>query len=379
MKLTADPSVISLAGGMPGSECFPVDQIRAITEDILASGRAARTLQYGVTTGYNSTREAVRGYIKDIGVDTESIENILIVSGGQQGLDLMCKAFLNKGDVVLVEDPTYLAFLQIVAGYEAVPVGVRSNPDGLDIGDLEAKIKRYKPKLLYVVPNFSNPTGKTYTAQNRQKIAETTAKYGVVIIEDDPYGRLRYEGEDVAPLYTFCGGNCVYVSSFSKVISPGIRLGFCTGPKEIIRKLEIGKQGSDVHSSHMSQLIAEQFITRGLFPTHLNYIKSVYRAKKDVMVAALDKYMPAKFKYEKAQGGLFIWGGFDEAAGIDTVELFPRAVEHKVAYVYGNVFYADGSGRNMLRLNFSQPTCENLEKGVKALGGMFNSAAAYKA
>lgn len=365
MKLTANPEIISLAGGMPGAECFPYSEVEQAIARVMSGTGRERVLQYGTTFGLASTREAIRSYVGTIGIKTDGIENVLIVSGGQQGLDLMCKIFLNKGDTVLVENPTYLAFLQIVASYEADAVGVDSDENGIIIADLEAKIIKHKPKMLYLVPTFSNPTGKTYSEKNRIAIAELSKKYKLIVIEDDPYSRLRYDGTAVPPLYNYCGGNCVYITSFSKVISPGLRVGACVGSAELIRKLEIAKQGQDVHSSHLSQAIVEDFITGGSIYPHIESVISVYRGKKNAMIQAIGKYMPSHFSIDKADGGLFVFGTF--AADIDTVKMFPKAIEKKIAYVYGNVFYADGSGLNTLRLNFSAPSVENIDLGIKSL------------
>lgn len=371
LKITANPEIISFAGGIPGSECFPYDRIEKAAARILSGKDRERVLQYGVTYGLMSAREAVRAYVGTIGIKTGGTGNVIIVSGGQQGLDLMCKVFLNKGDTVLVENPTYLAFLQIAASYEANAVGVDSDENGIVIEDLEAKIIRHKPKLLYLVPTFSNPTGKTYSEKNRIAIAELTKKYNITVVEDDPYSRLRYSGTAVSPLYNYCEDNCVYITSFSKVISPGLRVGACVGSEELIRKLEIAKQGSDVHSSHLSQAIIEDFITSGDIYKHIDSLIPVYKRKKDAMIRAIGAYMPPQFTMDNADGGLFIFGRF--AADIDTVKLFPRATEQKVAYVYGNVFYADGSGLNTMRLNFSAPSPEQIEQGIKSLAEVVKS------
>ncbi len=317
-------------------------------------------------------RKTACDYVKRYGIDGIDIDNVLIVSGGQQTIDLMCKAFVNKGDTVLVEDPTYLASLHILKTYEANAVGVKSGEDGLDLTDLEEKIKKYAPKMLYVVPTFSNPTGRTYSVEKRKAIAEITYKYNVMVLEDDPYSELRFEGERVPSLKSFeVGDNVVYSTSFSKTVAPGLRTGIAVGPKEVIRKLTIGKQAVDVHTSSLSQAILNEYIKRGYVDERLKVMIPVYREKKNAMIEAIKKYMPKEFKYTDPQGGLFIFGEFDKSLGIDCETLFPEICKYKVAYVSGVSFYADGSGRNTIRLNYSNATLEQIDDGIKRMGEFF--------
>lgn len=305
-----------------------------------------------------------------MGIADADLDTTLVISGGQQGIDLMCKTFLNKGDVVLVEDPTYLAVLQILNSYEAKAVGVRATDEGLDLRDLEQKIIQYKPKMLYCVPTFSNPTGKTYTEQNRKEIARLTAKYDVMVLEDDPYSRLRFDGEPVPALKTFdIAGNVVYITSFSKVLSPGLRVGGAIGASEVIRKLAICKQGTDLHTSSLAQAVAAEYLARGLLTPNIEAGLPIYRKRKQAMMQALDAYMPDEFSHTDPMGGLFIWGAFD--ADVDTVKILPEAVEQNVAYIQGQVFYADNGGLNTIRLNFSNAEPEKIERGVKALGTLY--------
>ena len=247
LKLTAQPDMISFAGGLPAAECIPTDKIAEITADVLSGGNALSALQYGVTEGAMPFREELRKFLADGGVKTSSVDELFVVSGGQQGIDLTCKVFLDKGDYVLVENPTYLAFLQIASSYEATPIGVDADENGLCLADLEAKIKKYRPKFLYVVPTFSNPTGRSYSIENRKAIAELAEKYDVMVLEDDPYSRLRYSGESLPPIKSFDrAGKVLYVTSFSKILAPGLRTGVMCGNPEIIKKLVVGKQCADV-------------------------------------------------------------------------------------------------------------------------------------
>lgn len=370
LKLTARHDMISFAGGMPAAECLPCDTIAEIASEILSGKNAASVLQYGQTEGRPELNVELVGYLSSVGI-TADVENIQVVSGGQQGLDLLCKAFINKGDVILVENPTYLAFLQIAKTYEARAIGVDTTADGLDLNDLEIKLKNHRPKLLYVVPTFSNPTGKTYTRENRESIIALCKTYGTVIIEDDPYGRLRYGGELVPTMKQLdkSGETVVYVTSFSKTVAPGLRVALCCGAAEIIRKVSIGKQGADVQNPALCQMVIAEYLKRGYFEKTLEKNIAVYRARRDAFLAALDKYMPKDVKYTRPEGGLFIWAELPEY--MDSAEILPEALEKSVAYIQGNEFFADGSGRNTLRLNFSNSNEARIEAGVKILSELF--------
>lgn len=370
LKLTAQPEMISFAGGLPAAECLPAEEIRLIAADVLSGSGAVGALQYGVSEGFMFFREELRGFLADVGVKTDSTDNLFVVSGGQQGIDLMCKVFLDKGDVVLVENPTYLAFLQIAATYEARVIGVKSDGSGLDLNDLEDKIKRYSPKLIYTVPTFSNPTGRSYSLDNRKGIAALASRYDVMVLEDDPYGRLRFSGQPLPALKSFdTTDNVVYVTSFSKILSPGLRVGVMAGGKEVIRKLVIAKQGTDLHTASLSQLIAFEYLKRGCLKPNIARSLPIYRHRAEAMAAALDKYMPEEFSRTDPEGGLFIWGEF--SVHVDTGKCFADAVKRNVAYVEGSVFYADSNGKNTLRLNYSNADEEKIERGIRALGDMF--------
>ncbi|HEY8419639.1 MAG TPA: PLP-dependent aminotransferase family protein [Clostridia bacterium] len=369
LKLTANPEIISFAGGLPASQCLPVQEVARITQELLSSDDAIKILQYGTTQGTYRLRELCADYVKTFGINNASPEEILIVSGGQQGIDLACRAFLNKGDTVLVESPTYLAFLQIAAAYEVNIIGVNSVADGLDTEDLERKIKQYSPKLIYLVPTFSNPTGKTYPLEKRKQIAQITQKYNVILVEDDPYSKLRFDGEDVPSIKSVGGDNIIFITSFSKIISPGLRIGLAVSSAPIIQQMEKCKQGADVHTSHLSQAIVKEFLKRDLIKNQIEKVKPIYKSKKELMEQALEKYMPQELEFTRPEGGMFIWGEFK--AEINTHALFTKAIERKAAYVYGHVFYPQNQGYNTLRLNFSNATPEQIDRGIKALGDMF--------
>ncbi len=370
-KLLSRPEIVSFAGGLPANEYLPIKEVGEICAEILSSDKARAALQYGTTEGFLDFRQELIKYVAISGVEAKSVSETLVISGGQQAIDLMLKSFVNKGDYVLVEDPTYLAFLQILKSYQGNAVGVKANPDGLDLADLEEKIKKYKPKMLYVVTTFSNPTGKTYSAQNRKEIARITAKYGVMVLEDDPYSKLRFSGSPVPALKSFdtCG-NIVYVTSFSKVLSPGLRCGVAVGDERVIRKMTICKQGTDLHTSNLSQAITHEYLKKGCLMPNIEKSLPVYRMRKAAMMDAIEKYMPAEFKHTDPDGGLFVWGEFD--ADIDTRVYFKQAIEQNVAYIQGAVFYAnEEDGKRTLRLNFSNESPERIENGIKALGGLY--------
>jgi 2-aminoadipate transaminase len=370
-KLLSKPEIISFAGGLPASDALPTQLVgEAAAEIFTDEAEALRCLQYSVTEGYPGFRETIVNLVSDLGITGITPDNVLVTSGGGQGLDLALKAFVNKGDAVLVENPTFLGFLQTAKSYNAVTVGVAADDDGIDLSDLEARLKRHAPKLMYLIPTFSNPTGKTYPIEKRKAVIDLAWRYGAVILEDDPYSRLRFSGEATPPMITLDKhGIVVYVSSFSKTIAPGLRTGFTVGPAEIIRKLTIGKQNVDLHTSSISQLIIKKYIEKGYFLPNITKSIPLYRERKTAMIEAILRYMPPSFKHTDPDGGLFIWGEFD--ASINTTDMFQAAIAANVAYITGGTFFAEGGGANTLRLNYSNESPERIEEGIKRLGQVF--------
>lgn len=369
-KLLSRPEIVSFAGGLPATECLPIAQIKEIANEILGSDDAVKVLQYGTTEGFVPLKTQMIELLKDVDILNADANSTLIISGGQQGIDLMCKTFLNRGDVVLVENPTYLAALQILNSYEAKAVGVNSIGSDIDLEDLEKKIILHRPKFVYLVPTFSNPTGKTYSTNNRKEIARLTAKYGVMVLEDDPYSRIRFEGVGVPAIKSFdVVGNVVHLSSLSKIFAPGMRVGMAVGDVDVIRKMGICKQGTDLHTNSLAQMIAAKYIEKGYLKPNVAASLPIYLQRKAAMVEAIQKYMPEEFKSTNPQGGLFIWGEFK--ASVDTVKILPEAVAKNVAYIQGQVFYADNSGLNTLRLNYSNASLEKIDYGMKALGDLY--------
>ena len=367
LKLTQQPDIISFAGGNPAADTFPSEILAEISREVILRDR--NVLQYGTTEGYMPLREYVADWVKSIGINAKPTD-VLIMSGSQQGLDLLGKAFLDPGDKVVVESPTYLAALQIFKTYQASFSVVRCDANGVDIDELEATIVRDKPKIVYLVPTFQNPTGITLSLERRRQVAELVAKYEVVTIEDDPYGLLRYEGEELPSIKSFDkNGEIVYFGSFSKLVSPGLRVGFAIGSTAIIQKMTIGKQGTDVHTSNLSQVMIHEFCKRGLLMPHIEDIKVKYARKLAIMKEQL-KLFPDNIEWTSPQGGLFIWGELPES--VDATELLQEALKEKVAFVPGASFYAEGGHANTIRLNFSNASEEMIREGMTRLAKVYN-------
>ena len=367
-KVIAQPGMISFAGGNPSLDALPDKQVSELAQYVLAQDGKA-ILQYGATEGYPPFVESLKSYVESqLGV---SIPAVLPVTGSTQAMDLLCKSLLDPGDTVLVENPSFLGNLQCLKLYQANLVTVDSDEDGLIPEDLEQKIRQYHPKLLYTIPTFQNPTGKTLPDSRRKAVADLANRYGMVVAEDDPYRDLRYEGEKVKAIKAYDqNGWVMFLGSFSKTISPGLRIGYIAGDAGIIRKCTIGKQSTDVHSANLNQAIVDQYLRRNLLPDHIRTICKGYGAKMHQMLQLLDQF-PEGVVFTRPQGGLFIWAELPEH--IDTVKLLSKAVERKVAYVPGTYFCADGGHMNTLRLNFSNSTAEQIENGMNILNDLIKN------
>ena len=361
-KVIAQPGMISFAGGNPSPDALPDRTVAELTEFVIRND-GKRILQYGATEGYAPFVESLKTYVEAmLGI---SIPAVLPVTGSTQAMDLLCKALIDPGDTVLVENPSFLGNLQCMKLYQANLVTVQSDENGLITEDLEEKIKQYHPKMLYTIPTFQNPSGKTLPDDRRRKIAKLANQYGVIVAEDDPYRDLRYEGEPLRSIkYYDEGGWIMFLGSFSKIISPGLRVGYIAGDASVIRKCTIGKQSTDVHTANLNQAIVDQFIRRNLLPDHIQAICKGYGAKMRQMLKCLELF-PDDVVYTRPQGGLFIWA--EMPAGIDAVLMLQKAVERKVAYVPGTYFCSDGGHTNTLRLNFSNSTEEQIETGMSIL------------
>jgi 2-aminoadipate transaminase len=381
LKVTEVPGMISFAGGLPSPDCFPAEEIALASERVLAR-EAGRVLQYGPTEGFPPLRDFLLGLMRDrhlpIGLD-----NLLVTNGSQQGLDMIGKLLIDPGDPVLVEDPTYVGALQAFRPYRPRFVALPMDDQGLRIdaleqalGDLAAAGQR--PKFLYTVASFQNPTGVTLSAERRRALIELAGRYDLPVVEDDPYGELRYSGEAPPLLATLdierwgAPRNVLYLSTFSKLLVPGLRVGWSVGPDALLRRMVQLKQGLDLHTSSLAQAIAFETCRDGLLSRQIPKIRQLYHGRRDTMLAALERHMPAGARWTKPEGGMFLWITLPE--GINTAELLGHSLEHQVAFVPGGAFHSNGGGENTMRLNFSFSNPAQIEQGVERLGAMFRAA-----
>jgi 2-aminoadipate transaminase len=373
LKITTLPDVISFAGGLPAPDVFPIEQFRRAA-DVVLTEMGESALQYGTTEGYQPLREMIARNASKYGLQI-SADNVLITTGSQQALDLLGRIFINRGDRILVESPTYLGALQAWNAYGVKYVTIPFDEDGMQTEMLESRL-RTGIKFIYVLPNFQNPTGVTLSRERRKQLVEMADAYGVPIVEDDPYGQLRYEGEHLPPVVVLddemrakevpmYSGNVIYTSTFSKILAPGLRLAWVVAPSEVIKKLVQAKQGCDLNSSTLNQYIAYEVANTPWMKTHIQTIRRVYKERRDVMISALEEYMPEGVSWTKPKGGLFLWVTLPEC--LDTSTIFKTAVEKKVAFVPGESFHALGGGLNTMRLNFSNSKPDLIVEGIKRL------------
>ncbi|MCH5300166.1 MAG: PLP-dependent aminotransferase family protein [Ruminococcus sp.] len=366
-KYAADPEIISLSAGNPSPDAFPCKEIEEISKKIFEENPIS-VLQYSVTEGYTPLREHLKKYLKESQNIGSQNDDILITSGAQQIMDLCSKSLLNEGEVVICEAPSFIGSLNTFRSYNGKLVGVPVEADGMNMEALEKALQENKnTKFIYTIPNYQNPSGVTMSLEKRKKMYELAKKYEVLIIEDNPYGELRYSGEAIPAIKSFDTEDIViYAGSFSKVVAPGIRVAYTVAPKEIISKLVVCKQGSDVHSNIWAQVVCYEYMTKYNFEQHLEDLRNIYSKKAKFCMDLLDKYAP-KIKYHKIDGGLFIWCELPEI--VDMPEFCKTAVLNKVCVVPGNAFLTDENEKcQSFRINFSTPTDEQLEKGIKILG-----------
>ena len=374
LKLTQRPEVISFAGGLPAAELFPIAQFQEACRRVLAEHPTA-ALQYGATEGYAPLREWIAARMARYGI-VAGVDNVLITSGSQQALDLIGKLLVNPGDRLLVEAPSYLGALQAFNAYGAEYVSVPTDHDGLRTDLLEEAL-RSGPKFMYILPNFQNPSGVTLSHERRVELVGLADKYGIPLIEDDPYGQLRFEGGHLPSLLVldrdnlrrddgYHLGNVIYLSTFSKTLAPGLRLGWIVAPPDVIAKLVQLKQGSDLHTSSFTQAVAYEVVHDGFFDQHVRAIRQVYRERRDVMLAALEEFFPSTVTWTHPAGGLFLWVTLPE--GMDAPRLLEAALRENVAFVPGGSFFATGEqGVRHLRLNFSNAQPEQIREGIRRL------------
>lgn len=376
LKVTDQPDMISFGGGFPAAEIFPIDRVRAACDKVLTE-KGRKALQYTTTEGYAPLREWVARDAKKMGINI-SLDNILITTGSQQALDFVGRIFINRGDRVLTESPTYLGAIQAWNAYGPHYVTVDTDEDGMLTDQLEQLVAT-NIKFMYVLPNFQNPMGVTLSHTRRKQIVEIANRHGVPIVEDDPYGKLLFEGEPIPPLCVIdeeyhsnqdgCySGNVIYTSTLSKILAPGLRIGWVIAPPQVNKKMVQAKQGADLQSSTFDQYVAYELVKDEWLNEHIELIKKVYKERRDAMLNAFEKYMPEGTTWTKPAGGLFLWLRLPD--GCDTVKLFPMAVEEKVAYVPGEPFYPNGGPTNTMRMNFSASKPEVIDVGVRRLANI---------
>lgn len=368
LKATADPAIIPLAAGNPAPDAFPVDEVREITADILAT-HPIDALQYGVSEGYQPLREKMAQWMKERENINASADEVLIVSGATQIMDLVTKVLCNEGDTVICEEPSFIGSLNCFRSYGCKLKGVPVEADGMNMEALEEVLKTTpNAKFIYTIPNFQNPSGTTMSLEKRRKMYELAKKYGVIILEDNPYGELRVAGTAVPTLKSMDTEDIVvYAGSFSKILSPGLRVAYCIAPKPILAKMTVGKQASDVHTAMLNQLIVYEWLTKYDVAKHIEKIRNIYRKKLDLICNCIDKELGGFVEYVRPEGGLFVWCKLPD--DVDMLDFCKRGVEKKVAVVPGNAFLTDDTVEcHYIRLNFSTPSDEAIKEGLARLG-----------
>jgi len=372
LKITRRPDIISFAGGLPASETFPIRDLIEITCTLLEQ-RGATVLQYGPTEGETALREELVKWLRRDHTVVEAA-NILVTSGSQQGLDLISRVFLNPDDIVLVELPSYIGALQAFTAYRAHMIGISQDDQGMRMDILEQHLDKLsrrnrKPKFIYVVPDFQNPSGVTMSLARRGRLVSLAHQYELPIVEDSPYRDLRFVGESKPTIHSLDDeGHVITLGTFSKLLCPGLRLAWVTAPLEVMDRLVVVKQGMDLSSPIFTQFIVAEYMARGLLPAQVARIRELYARKRTAMLDALARYMPEGVEWTEPEGGLFLWVRLPP--GMDATALFPKAVEKKVAYVIGSAFHCNGQGQNTMRLNFSYPTVLEIDEGIKRLASM---------
>jgi 2-aminoadipate transaminase len=367
LKITERPDIISFAGGLPAPELFPVEDLKKACKTVLDTV-GHRSLQYSLSLGILPLRKflAERLSQKESSL-TE--ENILITGGSQQGLDLVGKVFLDKGAVVICESPTYLGAIQAFNAYSPQYVTVDMDENGMLTDQVEENIKKYKPRLIYVVPNFQNPSGITLSYERRKRLVKLAQEYYIPIIEDNPYGELRYTGKDIPSLKSLGGESVIYLGTISKIISPGLRIGWIAASIEVMTMFERMKQGTDLHTNTFAQYVIFEYVKNGNLDKHIEQIKVAYGERRGVMIKAMREYFPENVKWTEPEGGLFLWVELPKE--VSATALLQEALKEKVAYVSGKPFYPYEDKDNTLRLNFSNANPEMIIEGIKRLGKVF--------
>src|SRR3954454_13136400 len=370
MAITERPEVISLAGGLPDTSTFPAERLAAVPSHVAAEN-SAKALQYAPTEGMRAVAECIAQVMAEEDTEVDPAD-VLVTTGGQQVIDLVCKTLIDPGDVIVAEAPTYPGAVPAFSAYQADVVQIAMDADGMRVDELEATLERLeregrRPKFIYTVPNFQNPAGVTMSLPRRRRLVEVANERELLVLEDTPYGLLRFEGEPLPTLRSLDAGRfVVYLGTFSKILSPGIRLGWAAAPAAVYEKLNLGKAASDLCPSSFSQAFVSAYFRHARWQDYLGSLRELYRRRRDTMLDALADYFPPESEWTRPLGGLFIWATLPEY--IDTTDLLARALEHNVAFVPGRAAYLDGRGGSSMRLNFSGVSEEDIREGVRRIG-----------
>jgi 2-aminoadipate transaminase len=370
MAITARPEVISLAGGLPDTASFPPESFAAQMTKI-AQESSAEALQYGPTEGFDRTRDCIAEVMaaEDMSPDPE---DVIVTTGGQQAIDLVTKTLVDPGDPVICEAPTYPGAVPVFCSYEAETLQVSMDEDGMRVDELGMLLDRLaadgrRPKFVYTVPSFQNPTGVTMSLERRRRLVEIARERELLVVEDNPYGLLRYEGDPIAPLYQLEGGDYViYLGTFSKILSPGIRLGWCVAPPPVMEKIVLGKQATDLCTSTLTQYFVAEYFEEGRWREYVDSLAGLYRERRDAMLEALERHFPPQCEWSRPEGGLFLWATLPEY--IDTGDLLAKALRQNVAFVPGAAAYADARQSSSMRLNFSASSADEINEGIRRIG-----------
>ncbi|WPK11663.1 PLP-dependent aminotransferase family protein [Lysinibacillus louembei] len=368
LKVTEADDVISFAGGLPNPISFPLDDMHTSIDRAMKQ-HGAKLFQYASTQGYLPLRQYIANkYNRRYGLQIDA-DDILLTTGSQQALELLAKVLINKGDGIIIEEPGYLGAIQAFTLAEPTFYPVTLEQDGLNLEQLEQALQQPNVKFIYTVPNFQNPTGLTYSLEKRQQVYELIARHDVILVEDDPYGELRFEGEHLPYIGAGKLENSVLLGSFSKIVTPGMRLGFIiTKNKELLQHIETAKQATDLHTNVFSQYVIADYLLNNDIEQHIQKIKDLYKAQSDAMLQAMATYFPAHVSYTKPEGGMFIWATMND--GRSAMDVFNKAMDQKVAFVPGNPFYVNPGNVNTMRLNYTNSTPEIIEEGIKRLGNI---------
>jgi 2-aminoadipate transaminase len=367
LKISSQPGVISFAGGLPAPELFPLDDMKEAMARAIAK-YGSDCVQYSLSRGITPFRELLAQRATERGTASK-VENILITAGGQQGIELVARAFIDRGDYILTEYPTYVGAIQAFDYYQARYVCVDMDDEGMIIDQVEEKLVEYKPKLIYTVSNFQNPTGITMSVPRRRALIDLAMKYNVPIIDDNPYSDVRFDGERLPTLKSLGGDAVIAIRTFSKILAPGLRIGWLNGPAIILDYFEKVKQCTDLHTNTLCQYIVYEYVLTGKLEPHIKKLCADYKVKRNLMIRTMRETFPNGIKWTEPEGGLFLW--IELPKHMSAKELLPKAVEQKVAYVHGQPFHPDRRGLNTLRLNFSNATHENIVEGIKRLAMLF--------